>query len=276
MRRAFAIALLALIPSFASAQEANVVVMGLGGDASAEVAREAREHVAAALGEDGLRVLPDSDLAIRISPARLGECRSSSCAWSIGRELGVSMVAAVTTWTREGQASSLTVSLIMAADRSHTATAEVSASGLAGAAREAVTGAQASRRRALIVEGTSAPVEVSTPEIAQIDDPNVDESPLRRDRALEEWILPTLLGVVGLALIGTAVYAMLEEQCDLMGRSGVCLRGTRPNYGLGVTFTVLGILSLAGALVWLVVGGQPPSVGNVNVVFGPDGVGVRF
>ncbi len=280
MKPAFALALIALIPSYASAQEAvaDVVVIGLGGDATPEVAREAHEAVAAALVEDGLRLLPAADLAMRVSPSRLAECRSAECAWEIGVELRVSMVAAVTTWTRDGQASSLTVSLIVGADRSHTATEAVGETGLVSAARGAVTGAQQSRRRALIVEGTThPPTGVETPEVAEIDDPNVEASPLQNERPLEQWILPTLLGVVGLALVAASVYAMLDEQCDLTGGGGTCLAGTRPNYGVGVTFAVLGVLSVAGALLWLVVGGEPQSTGDMNnVVFGREGVGVRF
>ena len=148
--------------------------------------------------------------------------------------------------------------------------------GLDAAARHAVTEAQESRRRALIVEGTQAPVHTAaTPEVAQVDDPHADDS-LHRDRPLEEWILPSILAAVGLALTGAAVYAMLDEQCERVGGSGVCLRGSRPNYGLGATFSVLGVLSIAGAIIWLVVGGQPASTGDIDVVFDARGAGVRF
>lgn len=281
MRRALALALIALTPSLASAQDAqaDVVVIGLGGDATPEVMREAHEAVGAALAEDGLRVLPAADVGMRVSPARLARCRSRGCAWQIGIELRVSMVAAVTTWVRDGRASSLTVSLITGADRSHTATEAVGEAGLVRAARGAVTGAQQSRRRTLIVEGTMrAHDPVETPEVAEIADPNVEASPLRSERPLDQWVLPSLLGLMGFALVGASVYAMLDEQCDLVGASGICLAGDRPNYGLGVTFAVLGVLSIAGAFLWLIVGGEPSiGVGDMdNVVFGREGVGVRF
>ena len=275
-----ALSLLLLITSPAVGAAQDVVVMSLGGDAPAPIARQAREAVAAALTEDGLEVLPDADLGLRVSPSRLAGCQQSACAFAIGRELGVSMVAAVATWAAEGEASSITISLIVGPTRSHTATEEVTDGGLRAAARAAVTAAQSSRRRALIIEGSSSPsVHAETPRSSSTgpgEEPAALPSVLQAERSLEEWILPSLLGVVGLALVGAAVYAMLGETCDQLGSSGVCLRGTRPNYGLGVTFAIVGGLSIAGALLWLIVGGQPTPMEDIDVVFGRDGVGVRF
>ena len=278
-RVALTLLLLVVAPDIGAAQD--VVVMSLGGDAPTAIARQAREAVAAALTEDGLEVLPDADLGLRVSPARLAECQQTACAYAIGRELGVSMVAAVATWTADGEASSLTISLIVGPTRSHTATEEVTDAGLLAAARAAVTAAQSSRRRALIIEGSSSPVphaETSSgfSTTSPGEEPPGQPSVLQAERSLEEWILPSLLGVVGLALVGTAVYAMLGESCDQFGSSGVCLRGTRPNYGLGVTFAIVGGLSIAGALLWLIVGGEPTPMEDIDVVFGRDGVGVRF
>ena len=254
--------------------------MSLGGDAPANQARQAREAIAAALTADGLEVLPDADLGLRIPPSRLAECRSSECAFAIGRELGVSMVAAVATWMSDDAVGSLTLSLIVGADRSHTGTEEVSDGGLSAAALAAVAAAQASRRRALIIEGSSSPVTTSEPDPAQSGDPDRGigaDSPLRAERSLEEWVLPSLLGVVGIGLIGTSVYALLEETCDRFSGSGlVCLRGSRPNLGLGVTLSVVGVLAVAGALLWLVVGGEPPQMEEIDIVFNADGVGVQF
>lgn len=274
-----ALLLTALAPASAGAQD--VVVLSLGGDAPAAVAREAREAVAAAIGAGGDSVMPDADLALQVPPARLAECRASACAYAIGRDVGASMVAAVATWMTDDAPSSLTVSLIVGPNRSHTATEEVGEAGLAAAARDAVEAAQASRRRALLIEGTSAPEPetVETPDRPQIAPEHGgedDDSPLHNDRSLEEWILPSLLGVMGLGLVGVSVYAMLDATCDVRGRSGDCLVGSNPNYGLGVTFAVVGGLSIAGALLWLIMGGQPPPMEDIDVVMGPGGAGVRF
>ncbi|MBX3268726.1 MAG: hypothetical protein KF729_00610 [Sandaracinaceae bacterium] len=279
-RRWIAAWLLCALPVEAAAQD--VVVVSLGGDAPAEAAREAREAVAAALVEDELAVLPDADLGLRVPPSRLAQCRASACAYAIGRELGVSMVAAVAAWMTDAQVSSLTVSLIVAPDRSFTATEEVGEAGLVAAARAAVIAAQSSRARAVVLEGSTRPrARVETPEVAELGEAATTpegtvESPLHADRALEEWILPSLLGAVGLGLIGLGVYALLDRICEAEGRSGECLRGTDPNYGAGGTLTVLGGLAIVGAAIWLVVGGTPASQGNIDVVVGPGGVGVRF
>jgi len=274
-----ALLLIALGPATAGAQD--VVVLSLGGDAPSAVAREAREAVAAAIAAGGDSVMPDADLALQVPPARLAECRASACAYGISREVGASMVAAVATWMTDGAPSSLTVSLIVGPDRSHTATEEVGEAGLAAAARGAVEAAQASRRRALLIEGTSTPEPeaVETPDRPEIDPAlggERDDSPLHSERSLEEWILPSLLGVMGLGLIGVSVYAMLDASCDVRGASGVCLAGSEPNYGLGVTFAVVGGLSIAGALLWLIMGGQPPQMEDIDVVTGPGGGAVRF
>jgi hypothetical protein len=288
MRRC-ALLLTLLVPVPAAAQDAprspaaseapEAVVLTVGGDAEAADARVAREAVAAALAAEGLTVLPAGDVALRIPPSRLRACRETACARAIGAELGVSMVAAVATWSEDGAPSSLTVSLIVGPSRSHTATEPIGEEGLAAAARAAVTAAQASRRRALLVEGTASAGSLAAPdETDAVDEERIGapDSPLQRERSLEEWILPSLLGVVGLGLVGTAVYALLDEQCDLRGASGVCLRGNRPNIGLGVLFSVVGGLSVAGAILWLVMGGQPPDMGDIDVVVGPDGGGMHW
>lgn len=276
--RALIACVLCLIPAAAGAQD--VMVLSLGGDAPDDVAAQARAAVAVALQQDGLSLLPEADLAMRVPPSRLAECHASACAWGIAAELGVSMAAGVATWATEGQPASIAVSLIVGADRAYTASANVTGGNLLAAARAAVTEAQNARGRALIIEGTAAPTAVvETPEEAEIDpsQQGTAADPLHAERPLEEWILPSILGVVGLGLVGLSVYAMLDEICDQRGASGVCLRGSDPNYGLGVVTAVLGGLSLVGAIVWLVVGGTPASQGDINVVFlDARGVGVRF
>lgn len=89
-------------------------------------------------------------------------------------------------------------------------------------------------------------------------------------------MLPTILGVVGLALAAAGVYALMPQQCDLRGPSDVCLRGNDANVGLGVVLSVLGGASIAGAILWLVFGGTPPEMGRMDVVLGTDGGGIGW
>lgn len=273
MRRIAPCLLVLLFATPAAAQERepqhHVAVLSVGGDAPPSVAREAREAVAVALERDGLRVFPEGDLALRFPPSRLAGCDSIACAWSLAGELGVSMIAAVATWRGEGGAASVTVSLVVGEARAHAATEDVGDGGLAAAASRATRGAQDARRRALLVEGSASaePVQHEEEEPA---------APVARERGLEEYVLPTVLGVVGLALTAAGVYALLPEQCDLRAPSGVCLRGNGPNVGLGAVLAVTGGLSIAGAIVWLIVGGLPSQMGRIDVVLGPDGGGLGW
>ncbi len=277
MRRLAPLAiLLAAAPAHAQEEAeagSHVVVLTVGGDAPEAIAREAREGVASALEADGLRVLPEGELALRMPPSRLHGCGSVACAWELGRELRVSMVAAVATWTSGGAASSVTVSLVVGERRAHAATEELGARTLREAAEAAVRGAQDARARALLVEGSSGAMEDEAEHEAEGGATPEIEPPLRRERSLEEWVLPTILGVVGLGLVAASVYALLPEQCDLRGESGTCLRGNGPNVGLGAVFAVTGGLAVAGAILWLIVGGTPPSLGRIDVVLGPSGGG---
>jgi hypothetical protein len=255
----------------------HVVVLSVGGDAPAGMAREAREAVATALARDGLRVLPEGDLALRFPPSRLRGCDSAACAWALGSELGVSMVAAVATWQQEGRAASITVSLVVGERRAHAASEDIGERTRAETAPAAVRGAQDARARALIVEGSAGASEPE-PDEADERDTNapVVEVPRARERSLEEYVLPGVLGAVGLALAASAVYALMPEKCSLTGASGVCLRGDAPNIGLGVVFAVTGGLSIAGAILWLVVGGMPAGMDRIDVVLGPDGGGLGW
>src|SRR5690606_10887265 len=76
MRRLAALALVLAAAAPAAAQEAqhDVVVLSVGGDAPEDAAREVRQAVAAALEADGLRVLPEAELALRVPPGRLHGC----------------------------------------------------------------------------------------------------------------------------------------------------------------------------------------------------------
>lgn len=270
--------LLWLLPGCAAAQPATeagaeLVVLSLGGDAPDETARRAREAVAAALQAEGTRVLPDAEVGMRISPARLDECATVACAHAIARELEVPMAATVTVWMNGEDLRSVHVGLVLGPGRSHSGSADVADGDLEAAAREAVRAARAAQQRSLVVEG---PAVATEPEPEESEQTTAPASPLQAERSLEEWILPSLLGVVGLALVGMSVYALLEEQCDLRGPSGTCLRGSAPNVGVGVTFAITGSLAIAGAIIWLVIGGQPPEMGDIDVVLGPEGGGLSW
>lgn len=279
MRR-FACLAIVLAAAPASAQEErasepayDTVVLSVGGDAPAEVAREAREAVARALEADGLRVLPEGELALRAPPSRLHGCGSIACAWALGRELGASMVAAVAVWQEGGAPSSITVSLVVGEARAHAASEDLGGRSLADAAAAAVRGAQNARARALIGEGEVA--AAPSREHAQESEPEHDPA-APRERSLEEYVLPTVLGLVGLGLAAAGVYALLPVQCELEGPSGTCLRGNGPNVGLGALFAVTGGLAIGGAILWLVVGGTPAPMGRIDVVLAPEGGGLSW
>lgn len=262
-------------PDTGDAPRFHAVVLTVGGDAPEGDARQAREAVAAALERDGVRVLPEGDLALRMPPSRLRGCGSVACAWSLGRELGVSMVAAVATWQRDGRAASITVSLIVGAERAHTASEDVGERSIAETAALAVRGAQDARARALVIEGSAGAEPDEVRDERDTNAPEI-EAPAPRERSIEEYVLPGVLGVVGLALAASAVYALMPEECSLTGASGVCLRGSAPNIGLGVVFAVTGGLSIAGAILWLIVGGMPAQMGTIDVVLGPEGGGLGW
>jgi hypothetical protein len=265
-----------------------VAVLSVGGDAPESFARLARAAVAAALVDEGVRVLPEGDLALRVPPSRLRGCDSARCAWDLAREVGASSVAAVATWRGEGgevssvtmssvTVSSVTVSLVSGPERAHAATEDVRDGDVGAGAVRALRAAQAAQVRALLVEGAGPSVSAAEGGGGEAAlrgsegeaDEQVEGAP--RARSLEEYVLPTILGVVGLALTAASVYALMPEQCALSGPSGVCLRGEGPNVGLGVVFAVTGGLSIAGAIAWLIVGGSAPSMGSIDVVLGPEG-----
>jgi hypothetical protein len=295
VRRLFVAILVLCAAAPAAAQNAedayHVVVLSVGGDAPEALAREVREAVAVALAADGLRVLPEADVALRVPPSRLRGCSSTACAWELGRELGVSMVAAVATWHTDGRADSITVSLVVGRDRAHAASADSGRRSIAATAAAAVRGAQDARARAMNVErsAASAPSERESAASEGADgergaiEPTTgsapaERAPVARDRgrSLEEWVLPGILGAVGLAFAAGAVYALMPEECELSGPSGACLRGSAPNVGLGVLLAVTGGLSVAGAIVWAIVGGMPAEMGRIDVVLGPEGGGLGW
>ena len=263
-------------PSVLHAQEdlrPHAVVLGLGGDGVAERAREARAIAGAALEADGVRLVPEANVALRIAPARLAGCAAIDCALDVGRELGVAMVAAVTLW--RGPPESVTVSLILDETRSYTASREIGAAGLEDAVRAAVREAQSARGRALSPADAAA---TATPAATAPPSQGSPSGQAPAGRSLEEWVLPITLGAVGLGMVALSAYALVDEICSLRGASGTCLRGDRANIGLGATLAVLGGLAVAGSIVWLVVGGLPTmSAGRgIDVILLPNGLIGRF
>lgn len=268
----------ALLAAPAWAQEAapsdapHVIVVSVGGDAPEPLAREAREVVTAALERDGMRVMSEGDIALRVPPSRMRACDAIACAHALGVELGVATVAAVAVWMSGEAPGSVTVSLIVSETRAHTASEDVGEGGLAAAASAAVTGAQQARSRALLVEG-SVDVETSVREAEQRATP---PAPPPAERPVEQYVLPAIMGGVGLVLAAVSVYAYIGEQCFDRGPSGVCLRGDRPNIGLGAIMTTVGGLMIGGAIVWLVFGGEAQAGGPIDIVVGPEGGGLTW
>jgi hypothetical protein len=86
---------------------------------------------------------------------------------------------------------------------------------------------------------------------------------------------PGFLAALGAAGIGSGIYASLDETCDQRNpTTNVCLRGERPNYGLGVAFITGGVVALAGAIVWWILGASSneASAGpRIDVVTLPGG-----
>jgi hypothetical protein len=251
----------------------HVVVMSIGGDAPEAIAREVREAVGAALQRDAMRVMSEGDLELAINPSRLAECRAIACAHAIGRELGVATVAAVTTWMNGDTPRSIAVSLIVAATRAHTAREDLGERTIADTAAAAVRGAQDARARALLVEGSLDP-ETAVQQAEERAAP--PPPPPSGERSLESYVLPAIMGAVGLGLGALAVYALIDENCAVRADSGLCLRGDRPNIGLGAVTAIVGGLLIAGAIVWLIVGGDAPPAQTIDVVVGPEGGGVSW
>ena len=104
--------------------------------------------------------------------------------------------------------------------------------------------------RALLVEGSADP-ETAVAEAEERAQPPPPPPP--GERSIESWVLPAIMGVVGLGLGGLSIYALLDENCERFGETK-CLRGDRPNIGLGAVTAIVGGLLIAGAIVWLILG----------------------
>lgn len=270
----------------ARAHAADALVLSIGGDAPDELAREAREAAIAALTADGVAVVPEAEVALRVPPARLRALASLQDARVLAFELEARVIVGVAVWMREGSEppapDSVVVSLLAGA-RSFSATRAISEAGLAAAAGEAMRDVRQQQTRAMVIEGAGLGSEEPAPEPDDDDEEDEDAaagagggtsapSTPRGDQTPGFDIVgPTMLGAFGAAGIGLGVYAVLDGTCELRGASGICLRGEDPNVPLGVTFTIAGALALAGAVVWFVTGATVVDTTPIDIVLGPDG-----
>lgn len=267
----------------ARAYAAEALVLSIGGDAPDALAREARDAVAAALTADGVSVVPEAELALRIPPARLRGLTSLQDARVLAFELEARVIVGVAVWMRAESeppaAESVAVSLL-AGSRSFSATCGVGEGGVAAAAGEAMRDVRQQQTRSMLVEGPGGGA-------LEEEEEEGDESPGtgsgtgaggaagRGDQTPGFDIVgPTMLGAFGAAGIGLGVYALLDGTCELRAPTGTCLRGDEPNVPLGVTFTVGGALALAGAVIWFVTGAVVVDTTPIEIVLGPEGGGV--
>lgn len=256
-----------------AAQDAErYLVAPLGGDAPDALGVEASDAVRATLVAEGFGVIDPADVAT-IAPARFAEARHLDDLRPIATELGATAIATVAVWTSDGMPSSVIVS-IAPGTRSFSATAAVTTS-VSESARDALRAALARRRDALLVSGSSARAEDEDDhEPAHVARPAPASGGVIQNGQLFGVIGPGLLAAIGAAGIGGGIYASLDELCDQRNPMGVCIRGTRPSYALGVIFIGAGALALAGAIAWWILGASSNEVSagpRIDVVMLPGG-----
>ncbi|UJR80178.1 Hypothetical protein I5071_22220 [Sandaracinus amylolyticus] len=278
------IACAAALPARASA--ADAIVLSIGGDAPEATAREARDAVTSALSADGVAVVPEAEIALRVPPARLRAMTSLSDARALAFELEARVIVGVAVWMRaEGEASvadSVVVSAL-AGSRSYSATRSIGEAGLAAAATEATRDVRQQQTRAVLIEGAGLDGASSTPTSTSTSTSTDEDAVVgpvggnvRGDTTPGfDFIGPTMLAAFGAAGIGLGVYALLDGTCENRAPSGTCLRGEDPNVPVGVTLTVAGILALGGGIVWFVTGAFVADTARIDLVLGPGNVGLR-
>lgn len=267
-------------PTPTPASDERYLVVPLGGDAPEDMLAEALDAVRATLAAEGFSVVDPADVAT-IDPARIGAARRVGELRPIATELGASGIATVAVWTSDGAASSVIVSIAPGA-RSFSATHAVEGAALGEAAALATRGALVRRRDALLVSaGTSADRseehELETGHAQVTTPPETHDDGVLQNGQLFGIVGPGLLAALGAAGIGAGVYASLDATCDQYAAGGVCLRGERPNYALGIVFIGAGTLALAGAIVWWILGAQSDESSSgprIDVVLGPEGGGL--
>jgi hypothetical protein len=250
------------------------LVSPLGGDAPDALSAEACDAVRATLLAEGFEVIDPADVAAAISPDRLTAAHRLDDLRPIATDVGANAIATVAVWTSDGAASSVIVS-IAPGERSFSATESVTTS-LSESARDALRAALARRRDALLVSGsTSEHEDDDDHERAHEPTPHANDGVIQNGQ-LFGIVGPGFLAALGAAGIGGGIYASLDETCDQRSPTGVCIRGERPNYALGVLFIAGGALALAGAIVWWVVGSSSEEVSSgprIDVVMLPEGGG---
>ncbi len=272
------VSLSAVAQDTAAAEVPRYLVRPLGGDAAPEVGAEACDAVRATLAAEGFGVIEDADVAAQIAPARLEAVHRLDDLRPIAAELGASAVATVAVWTSDGAADSVTVSLA-ASGRSFSASETLGDRALGEAARDAVRGALARQRNALLVSGAGSVTTRGDDADDREAGPDVHdgEAPAASGPTLFGIIGPGLIAAIGASGVGLGVYASLDGYCT--ARSPVapnrCLIGEDPNVGLGVLFIIGGVVALAGAVVWWVTGASDPAPApRIDVALFPGGGGM--
>jgi hypothetical protein len=276
------------------ARAQDAVVLSVSG-APDGLAREAREVVARTLAAEGLAVVPDAEVALRVAPARLAAVEGLEQGRAIAFELEARVVVLVAVWLREEvdppAAASVVVSLA-AGSRTFSATEVVGEGVLESAAEAAARDVIAQRTRALLIEGGTAADRAGTAggtsrdAAASSGDPGAGlhaeggsgpvasgaaTSPSSGPGDAYDVIGPTMLGAFGLTGVGLGVFALIDGTCERLGASGACLRGEDPNVPAGVTLTIAGALAAAGAVVWFVTGATAGNQERIDVVVLPEG-----
>ncbi len=258
-------------PASATTPAALYFVAALGGDAPDTLAAEACDAVRATLAAEGFGVVDPADVAATISPDRLRGAHRLDDLRPIAAELGATAIATVAVWTNDGVASSVIVS-IAPGERSFSATEAVTSS-LSESARGALAAALTRQRDALVVGGGTT----SAHHHHDPAPPPPAQTGVIQNGQLFGIVGPGFLAALGAAGIAGGIYASLDETCDQRSAiTGVCLRGERPNYAVGVLFITAGALAFAGAILWWILGSEGEEVSSgprIDIVMLPDGGG---
>lgn len=256
----------------AQEQSSRALVWTVGGHEDFAQSADVRDAVSSVIDESGLRPLGEAELALVLPPHRLAACPDVPCVRALAADLSVSLVAAVAVWAPTEAEPSVVVTLLVGADRSYGGRSPTG-DDRGAAARAATLEAVESWRND--ATGAAPPVPAEAPEPVTADDA---PAPDRRTNPLNDYVFPLIVVGTGAALLAFAVVAFLPVDCEFRARpDGPCLVGERGNTGLGLAFTALGGLSLAGGLLWLIAGLQPVRLGDMDVVQGPGelGLGLR-
>ena len=277
----YALLSVAVLSVPARARAADAVVLSAGGPGG--LADEARIAAIDALAADGVAVVPDAEVALRIAPARLRAVAGIEQARGIAFELEARSAVVIAVWPREGveppQAESVVISLFIGS-RSFSATEAVGEAGLTGAVAAAVRAVRSQQTQAMLADpdlgsGTGAGAGSGA---GAASGPGAPEEAPPSGAPFYDIIGPTMLLAFGAAGIGLGAYALLDGTCERRGAMGTCLRGEDPNVPAGATLVVAGGLALVGAVIWFITGA---SVGSdqtrIDIVLGPEGgaVGAR-